>query len=82
MKRPILMETTESVYAAIYNHHSHQFSVFSSYTNIQGGEIFTEWGFNGADYPLMQHRTTWDPENPDEPRKHRYWLVSNQKETE
>ena len=42
------------------------------------GDMCTSFGFKGADFPLMEARTTWEPD-PERPshrinEQHRYWL--------
>ncbi len=79
--------TTPEVWAVIKARHHADLSVFSSFSNPDGtfiggcgqhGEMFTAYGFKGADYPLMEARTTWDIDRA-EPHKrineeHKYWL--------
>jgi len=65
--------------------------VFSSYSNPTGNDGFsaqsqmmTEYGFNGADTPIIGARTTWDDAGENYSRineKHEYWLcVAKEKE--
>lgn len=85
--------TSPEVWAVIKARHHADLVVFSSFSNPDGtfhggcgqqGEMFTAYGLKGADYPLMEARTTWtiDREQPhtrvDE--DHKYWLCLPVKE--
>lgn len=49
------IETTQEVYGKIYTTHGRQFQVFGTYTHAsEPVEMLTEWGFEGADYPLIK----------------------------
>ena len=52
-------ETSEEVYWAIYGHHRDELRAFASCTDPDGSQfgspyVMTEWGFGGADYPLIR----------------------------
>lgn len=54
------VETTREVYAAIYRQHIGQLGVFGTISRGEDdwyGErhMMTEWGFKGADFPLIKH---------------------------
>ncbi len=59
-------KTTEEVYNAIQKAHSPRFKVFGSFTNMESNsrlgnpKILTEWGFVGADHPLIRAVDTKD----------------------
>jgi hypothetical protein len=49
------VETVPEVYSAVYSAHFDQLTVFGSYTHCdEPVEMITEWGFVGADYPLLK----------------------------
>jgi len=49
------IETTQEAYSVIYIKHGKQFEVFGTYTHCdEPVEMLTEWGFAGADYPLIK----------------------------
>ena len=54
-----LIETTQSIYSAIYNHHRTQLQVFESFTDVEGGmfcncpTVDTRWGLVGTYFPLI-----------------------------
>ena len=69
------VETTREVYAAIYRQHIWQLGVFGTISRYQDdwhGErhVMTEWGFKGADFPLIKH------DERGAPGEHRYYLAS------
>jgi len=79
--------TTPEVWAVVHASHHNELVPFSSFSNPDGtfnggcgqrGEMFTAYGFKGADYPLMEAKTTWeiDRETPYKRinEQHRYWL--------
>lgn len=67
---------------------------FGSYSAPEGdllgdprkGKMFTSYGFEGGDYPIIAVQTTWDIDH-DSPHKreneqHEYWLcLPNRKDT-
>lgn len=82
--------TTYEVYRQILDEHAkdkhegaRELSVFSSCTDHVGEfgrpHIFTSWGFSGADYPLVEARSTWDSYeqylNDMQSGKFEYWLI-------
>jgi len=87
------VETTGAVWDAIMAAHRSQLTVFSSFSDPSGtmfggggqrGRMETAYGFNDADYPLIEAKTTWDIdrmkpyERVDE--QHQYWLCLPQKD--
>jgi hypothetical protein len=70
-----VLETSESVYATLYIQHESQLIIFSTLTDMDAGRMETVWGFQGASYPLMACRSTWDPSKRDSLRRHEHWLV-------
>jgi hypothetical protein len=69
------VETSAEVWAVIRARHP-ELVLFG--TASFEGDIFTSFGFKGADFPLMEARTTWEPD-PERPshrvkEQHRYWL--------
>jgi hypothetical protein len=60
--------TSRAVFDAIRNEHMTRLRVFSSFSNPEGGymgfsgrgEMETEWGLEGTDYPILGANTTWD----------------------
>jgi hypothetical protein len=58
--------TDKHVYGAIFREHQKSFQVFGSFTNMEPShlssqpEILTEWGFKGADYPLIKIIIRWE----------------------
>ena len=78
--------TTREVWAAVMAAHP-DMVVFSSYSapggdqfNVSNGRMFTSYGFNGNDYPIIEAETTWeiDPVNSANRinETHEYWLCS------
>ena len=79
------VETSAEVWAVIWARHP-ELRVFSSYSTPDGdqfgdpskGKMVTSYGFNQADFPLIEAETTWDIEGDPLHRrkneKHRYWL--------
>lgn len=94
MREYTRVETSEEVWIAIKTRHIEQLCVFSSYSdpdgtlfgNPQEAVMETTYGFKGADYPLMEAKTTWDvPSIGDYSRPNettQYWLCIPTKETE
>lgn len=69
------IETTREVYAAIYREHIGQLSVFGTISRPDDsweGErhMMTEWGFKGADAPLIKH------DERGTPAVHQYFIAS------
>lgn len=69
------VETTREVYAAIFRQHIGQLTAFGTISNSEDGyygerHMMTEWGFKGADYPLIKH------EERGTPALHRYFIAS------
>lgn len=63
------LSTTPEVWAVIYARHKDDLKVFSSFSDPHGtqfggggtqGRMETCYGIDGADYPLIGARTTWD----------------------
>jgi hypothetical protein len=57
------LETSAEVYAVIFARHKKDFSVHSSFTDVDGDghtfstgrpEILTEWGFRNSETPLLK----------------------------
>lgn len=78
--------TTPEVWAVIRARHHNDLVVFSSYSAPDGdyfgnhneGRMMTEYGFQGADCPLMGVDTRWNIDH-DKPynrinERHEYWL--------
>ena len=78
--------TTPEVWAVIRARHHKDLEVFSSYSapngdqygNADEGRMMTEYGFSGADCPLIGADTRWDIDR-EIPHKrlnerHEYWL--------
>jgi hypothetical protein len=78
--------TTAEVWAVIRARHHEQLKVFSSFSAPEGdhygnpneGRMMTEYGFDGADCPLIGADTRWDIDS-EKPHKrinerHEYWL--------
>lgn len=63
------IKTDKHVYGAIYREHHESFMVFGSFSNPTPSEIqfkcemLTEWGFKGADFPLIKCVNRWDHED-------------------
>lgn len=82
------VRTDKHVYGAIYREHNKELTTFASFSNptpsyIQHKcEMLTEWGFKGADYPLIKAVTRWDHENRDATEEHAYYIAAPVKDTE
>lgn len=87
--------TSPEVWAVIKARHNSQLKVFSSFSDPRGhqfggvgveGRMETSYGFEGADCPLMEAKSTWtiDRERPHERvgEIHEYWLCLPQNEDE
>lgn len=80
-------ETTETVYCVIWIQHNKQLEVFGTFTNLESNsrfgnpKIFTEWGFKGADVPIMKSQRT---KNSDEQKDwdYKYYLAVPFKEAD
>jgi hypothetical protein len=74
MKDYKTVETSQEVWAVIHARHS----LVPFATASSEGDMFTSYGFPGADFPIMEARTTWevDPERPSHRinEQNRYWL--------
>lgn len=76
--------TSAEVFAVIMARHHHELKVFSSYSapdgdqfgNSEKGKMFTSYGFEDADYPILEAETTWGISwsGKRENETHRYWL--------
>lgn len=73
MKDYRAVETSAEVWAVIRARHP-DLRVFS--TASYPGDVFTSYGFPGADFPIMEARTTWEigPEHQRVNEQHCYWL--------
>jgi hypothetical protein len=87
--------TSAEVWAVIRARHP-ELKVFGSYSAPDGdhfgdpskGKMFTSYGFDGADFPIMEAQTTWDIDMDAPPEKrfkrlnerHEYWLCLPLKE--
>ena len=81
--------TTANVYGAIRGHHG-ELTVFSSHSVPEGDQfgdpsrsvMMTEWGFEGADFPTIGIRETWDvaKEEPYKNVRIEYWLCIGKKD--
>lgn len=86
--------TSLDVWKAIRASHAGELRVFSSYSAPCGdqygdpskGKMFTSYGFDGHDFPVMEAETVWDisAEQPDARNNEttKYWLCSGIKETD
>ena len=84
--------TSAEVWAVIHARHRGELKVFSSYSAPDGdqfgdpskGKMFTSYGFEHGDYPVIEAQTTWDidPEAPSKRnnQQHEYWLCLPQRE--
>ena len=83
--------TSAEVWAVIRARHP-EMCVFGSYSAPDGdhfsnpnkGKMFTSYGFEHGDFPVIEAQTTWDID-PEEPYKraneqHEYWLCLPKKE--
>ena len=79
--------TSPEVWAVIHAKHRRELVPYSSFSNPTGtfcggngskGEMFTSYGFEGADYPFIEANTEWDIDiaNPHKRvnEEHTYWL--------
>lgn len=94
MDNCIKIATTVEVWRAIKAKHNDDLVVFACYSHPDGdpygdpdeGEMYTVYGFEGADYPLMGAITTWriDREKPCERNDvvEKFWLYITRKEEE
>ena len=69
------VETSREVWAVIRARHP---ELVPFGTASFEGDMFTSYGFSDADFPIMEARTTWDPD-PDRPghrinEQSRFWL--------
>ena len=75
------VETTAEVYRAIYSQHGKDFGVHGSFTDMDGTHpvgfgkptILTEWGFRGADEPLIKSIGTKENEE-DKDFEYQYFI--------
>lgn len=87
----IRIPTSAEVAAVIRARHGKELTVFGSFSDPDGrfnggagdqGRMDTMWGFNGADAPILEARTTWgiDPEQEHKRinEKHDYFLCCGQ----
>lgn len=70
------IETTVEVWRAIKQAHQGALEVFGTNTDMDGGLIMTQWGFHGAEFPIMEAETRWNPAETQYScdGDHRYWL--------
>jgi hypothetical protein len=80
------IETSPEVWAVIHARHRSELKVFATYSAPGGdqfgdprkGKMFTSYGFEKGDFPVMEAETIWDinPEKEYERfnEKHKYWL--------
>lgn len=85
------VQTSAEVWAVIRARHP-EMRVFWSYSAPDGdhfgnqskGKMFTSYGFEHGDYPVIEAQTTWDidPETPYKRanEQHEYWLCLPKKE--
>lgn len=85
--------TSAEVWAVIKARHHNDLGVYASYSDPDGeqsggttGRMETSYALKGADYPLMEARTTWriDPKMPHARPDllNEYWLCIPLKESE
>lgn len=67
------VETSAEVFAVIRARHP-EMRVFGSDTDMDGGRIFTSYGFRQGDFPVIEAETTWDISLEKRVEHHRYWL--------
>ena len=75
MKDYRTVETSREVWAVIRARHP---ELVPHGTASFEGDMFTSYGFPGADFPIMEARTTWEPD-PEKPwlrinEQSRFWL--------
>lgn len=84
------IETSAEVWAVIHARHKDQLKVFSSFSDPGGtqfggpgieGRMETCYGIDGADYPLIGARTTWEIGDGGQRRNERsvYYLFAIEK---
>ena len=81
MKDYRTVETSREVWAVIRARHP---ELVPFGTASFEGDMFTSYGFTGADFPIMEARTTWEPD-PEKPghrvnEQIRFWLCIPTKE--
>lgn len=82
-----ITETSAEVWAVIRAKHHADLVPFSTFSDPDGtmfggsgqnGRMETAYGFQGADFPIMEAVTTWDIDRSEPYKrlneKHRYWL--------
>lgn len=70
-------KTTIGVWRAIRDAHDGELIVFGTHTDMDAGEMMTQWGFIGSDEPLIEGRTTWDPDSQTSTDgEHEHWIHS------
>jgi len=81
--------TSPEVWAVIRSRHGKEMGVYSSFSDPDGtfnggpgerGEMQTAWALPGADFPIIEARTTWDID-PEQPHKRinersEYWIIA------
>ncbi len=75
MREHLTVETSREVWAVIFARHP---ELVPHGTASFECDMFTSYGFPGADFPIMEARTTWEP-HPDKPgyrlnEQSRFWL--------
>lgn len=84
------VKTSAEVWAVIRARHP-DMRVFGSYSAPDGdqfgnpskGKMFTSYGFDGGDYPVIEALTVWDIDRESYERKneiHEYWLCVPKKD--
>jgi hypothetical protein len=85
------ISTSVEVWSVIKARHP-EMVVFGSYSAPDGdefgdsskGKMFTSYGFESGDFPVIEAQTTWDitPEKPykRENQKHEYWICLPKKD--
>lgn len=73
--------TDKHVFGVIFREHKPELTTFSSFSNPEPSELssepqmMTEWGFKGADAPLIKHRVYWEHGNREMTELHEYWIA-------
>jgi len=70
------IEISSVAYGEIYNRYIDKFTVFGTFTNLENNSRFsarvlTEWGFKGAEEPLI--KCVKEPQSQAEPEPYSLW---------
>jgi hypothetical protein len=77
------IQTDKHVFGAIFREHKNDLVSFAGFSNPSPSDLsetpqmMTEWGFRGADFPLIKLETKWEHGRREATESSRYFIFAS-----